>query len=327
MDPFESEWVRRMFDWYCEGVSTKEIQTRLSRDGVLTRRSNAQWSLGSIQLILRNPVYAGYFDYTDKLVGETVRIQTPPLISPSLFQIAQDRRKQNRERSTPTRPTRHFYLLRGVIVCGHCGTAMGGRTHKAGHQHVYYCTQKEKAWKTRGDDHPKWKRGSGCSMVRSVNIALTDQLVWKMVKETVQKLRDRLPDAGDPQGPDHQDVGGEEGIQTDGITWMSPDQMDLVSDEDRRALITRVLTRVSVFFERETNRHLLKMQLSEPISCLLAGNRELVPLDATAAVPEGGSFQGIGTCSGAGEVGPTPKKSRGSQGHLAAEHAYSVTVE
>ena len=82
-----------------------------------------------------------------------------------------------------------------------------------------------------------------------------------------------------------------------------------------------------MFFERETNRHLLKMQLSEPVSSLLAGNGEHVQSDATPAVPEGGSLLGIGTCSGAGEVGTTLKKSRGSQGHLAAEHAYSVTVE
>ncbi len=82
-----------------------------------------------------------------------------------------------------------------------------------------------------------------------------------------------------------------------------------------------------MFFERQTNRHLLKMQLSEPISSLLAGNGERVPSEETAAVPDRGSSVGAGPCSGAGEVGTTPKKSRGSQLTLAAEHAYSVTVE
>ncbi|MFM7008130.1 MAG: recombinase family protein, partial [Betaproteobacteria bacterium] len=59
IDDFESEWIQKMFDWYCHGVPVKEIQYRLSRHGVMTRRGNQQWSLGSIQLILRNPVYAG----------------------------------------------------------------------------------------------------------------------------------------------------------------------------------------------------------------------------------------------------------------------------
>jgi hypothetical protein len=164
-------------------------------------------------------------------------------------------------------------------------------------------------------------------MVRSVNIALTDQLVWKMIKETVQKLRERLPDAGDPQGSDHQDVGGEEGIQTDGITWMSPDQMDLVSDEDRKALITKVLTSVSVFFDRDTNRHQLKVQLSETVSSLLVGNGEHEPPEATVADPDRGGFVGTRTCSRTDEVGGRGKKPRGSQVTLAADHAYSVTVE
>ena len=60
------------------------------------RRGNSHWSLGSIQLILRNTVYSGHFHYTDKMVGETVRIQTPVIINSHLFQIAQDRRQKNR---------------------------------------------------------------------------------------------------------------------------------------------------------------------------------------------------------------------------------------
>lgn len=113
-NPFESEWIQKIYDWYCHGVAVKEIQSRLSRQGVMTRRGNAQWSLGSIQLILRNPVYAGHFDYTDKMIGETVRIQTPAIIDPHLFQIAQDKRKATREHKHQVTPSKHFHLLRGV---------------------------------------------------------------------------------------------------------------------------------------------------------------------------------------------------------------------
>jgi hypothetical protein len=108
---------------------------------------------------------------------------------------------------------------------------------------------------------------------------------------------------------------------------MSPDQMDLVSDEDRKVLITKVLTSVSVFFDRETNRHLLKMQLSETLSCLLAGNGERLPREETAADPGRGSSVGVGTCSGTDEAGTRVEKPRGSQVTLAADHAYSVRVE
>ncbi len=77
--------------------------------------------------------------------------------------------------------SKHFYLLRVALICGHCRNPMGGRTHMAGHQQVYYCVQKERVWKTRGEDHSKWKRGSGCSMVRSANIAKTDQITTHLL--------------------------------------------------------------------------------------------------------------------------------------------------
>jgi DNA invertase Pin-like site-specific DNA recombinase len=327
VDPFESEWVQKMYDWYCHGVAVKEIQSRLSRQGVMTRRGNAQWSLGSIQLILRNPVYAGYFDYTDKMIGETVRIQTPPIIDPHLFQIAQDKRQATRQHKHQVKPSKHFYLLRGVLVCGHCGSPMGGRTHKAGHQHVYYCILKERTWKIREDDHPKWKRGTGCSMVRSINIGKTDQLVWNMIKDVLQQIRDRSPVSCDQDGPGHHDHDVDDGFLTDGITWMSPEQIDLLSDEERKVVVTTMLSRVTAHFDATTNKHRVDVTFSESVARLLASDgKHHYPIDC-----EGGAVsaseneirnedeEGLGEFVG--------KKSGGSTMISAAEHAYSVTVE
>jgi DNA invertase Pin-like site-specific DNA recombinase len=270
VDPFECEWVHRIYDWYCHGVAVKEIQSRLSRQGVMTRRGNAQWSLGSIQLILRNPVYAGYFDYTDKMLGESVRIQTPIIIDPHLFQIAQDKRKATREHKHQVNPRKHFYLLRGVLACGHCGSPMGGRTHKAGHQHVYYCVHKERAWKTRADDHPKWKRGTGCSMVRSINIERTDQLVWKMIKGILQQIRDGSPTASTLADLERSDLDDRAGFLTDGITWMSPEQIDLLSDEEKRIVVGKAVSGITATFDVETKKHCLEVAYSEVIVRRLA---------------------------------------------------------
>lgn len=260
IDPFESEWVKKMYGWYCQGTAIKEIQSRLSRQGVMTRRGNAQWSTGSIQLILRNPVYVGYFDYTDKLVGETVRIQTPPIIDAHLFQIAQNKRKATREHKHQVGTNKHFYLLKGPLVCGHCGTPMGGRTYKAGHQHVYYCVQKEREWKTRGDDHPKWKRGIGCSMVRSVNIERTNQLVWGMVKEAMQQIRNRSPEGSATTGTEHHPLGDESQVYTDGMTWMSPDQLDLLSEEEKKVIINQLVSRITVHLDESRSKHSLTLE-------------------------------------------------------------------
>jgi site-specific DNA recombinase len=222
IDPFESGWVRNLFDWYGSGVAIKTIQSRLSREGVLTRQGNAQWSLGSIQLILRNP---GLYR-TRRLHGQDGRGDRtdPDTRDPKLFHLAQDRRTDNRKHRDAVRPAKHFYLLRGLLFCGHCGSPMGGPTHKAGHQHVYYCVKKERVWKTRGDQHPKWKRGTDCPMTRSVNIERTDSL--GLEDRHVGSRPSSQPIAGTVRKKGIRSIGGRSGQRV---------SVRGLSDDDRRA--------------------------------------------------------------------------------------------
>lgn len=327
IDDFEGDWIQKIYDWYCHGVAVKEIQYRLSRHGVMTRRGNQQWSLGSIQLILRNPVYAGYFDYTDKMLGETVRIQTTPIIDSHLFQIAQDKRHATREHKNLVNPSKHFYLLRGVLVCGHCGNPMGGRTYRAGHQHVYYCVHNERTWKTRKDDHPKWKRGNGCSMVRSMNIEKTDQLVWDMVKSTLKLIRDRSPMSCDSTGSEHNDLDVRDGLLTDGITWMSPDQLDLLSDVERKAIIKKMITSITASFDQTSKKHQIDVEFSETVSRWLAPSSvDQQPLADEQELP-GKTSAALGVSGEDGSVGDAVKKTGGCRINLATDQNYSVTVE
>ena len=350
VDPFESEWIKKIYDWYCHGVTVKEIQARLSRQGVMTRRGNQQWSLGSIQVILRNPVYVGYFDYTDKMIGETVRIDTPSIIDTHTYQYAQDKRKRTLDRKHMLNPSKHFYLLRDVLVCGHCGSPMGGRTNKAGHQHLYYCVKKERVWKTRDENHPKWKRGIDCSMVRSINIGKTNQLVWDAIKGVLQQIHDNPPQSSSSTQQDHHGFNdsdlvpsaeinletkslSDDRIRPSELTQsqqsnmilsgqslsqasnlnpfngvasiaenFSPEQIDLLSDQERKSVVNSLLSKVSVFFEEKTKKHRLDVEFSEEVSSLLE------------------SFS-----NDSEEI--TLKKSGGSAGGLTAEQDYMVTVE
>ena len=269
IDPFESEWVKKIFDWYCLGGSIKAIQLKLSRNGVVTRRGNQLWSLGSIQLILKNTVYAGHYDYRDKMIGETVRISSPTIIGATLFQSAQDRRKRFRQSGQIERATKHFYLLRGLLVCGHCGSYMGGRTNKAGHQNLYYCTTKERQWKSRTDESQKWKRGIVCSMTRSINIENTDRQVIEIAKSILEEIHQHSLNTASA-ADEHQDsLDDLEAISTAGFTAINPSDFVSLPGTSQREIIRGLIERIEVFFDRPTSTHRLDIQHSERVKCAL----------------------------------------------------------
>jgi hypothetical protein len=268
-------------------------------------------------------VYVGYFDYTDKMIGETVRVQTDPIVEAQVFQSAQDRRQGYLENRGTRSASKHFYLLRGVLFCGHCGSAMGGRTHKAGHQHVYYCVNKERGWVTRDENHPKWKRGIGCSMDRSVNIAMTDKVVWNMLKNVLQEVRDKSPELPEATGHEHQSLHDSERLLAEGVTWLSAKQIDLLSEEERRTVVLSAITRASVFFDKGTNKHRVEVQFSDQFTRLINVHEQDAHDTASGEDPTSEPSEAVTEDEEAG-VG---KKLQGSEQAFAAEFNHSVTVE
>jgi hypothetical protein len=204
---------------------------------------------------------------------------------------------------------------------------MGGRTYMAGHQQVYYCVQKERVWKNRGEDHPKWKRGTGCSMVRSTNIARTDQIVWDIVKPVLQMLQDRPIGTSDEAGSAHHQFIESDGNHNDKITRLSVEQIDQFSDEEKRAAIQHLITKVSVFFDAVTAKHRLDVVFTEAVS--QAMQAASVPQQFTVDVEERieGTSGGVNEDGGCDVGEDAGKKLWGSPINLAADQNYSVTVE
>lgn len=195
VDDFESHWVKKMFKMYSEGQSIDQIRSKLNSSGVITRRGNPYWSLGSIRKILTNTLYIGFYNYTDKKIGETVRVQTPQLIDDVTFNDVQRKLKRIASRKHQINRTKHFYLLRDLMVCDHCGTKMSGKRDAKNHHH-YFCPHKERQWVRESiPDEQKWVRGNRCSMIRSLNIDTVDRVVWETVQQTIKNsttLRERF---------------------------------------------------------------------------------------------------------------------------------------
>lgn len=184
----EAEWVKRIFTEYANQTPTIDIKVLLDSHGVKPRRGGKGWAVGSIQALLRNTHYLGYWEYNDKRSGETVKVECPRILSSTLWQKVEATRKRNKAKRATENPQKHFYLLTGVIRCAHCGNLMSGETRLNVGKQVYYCPKKLRDWvKTKIADKDKWKRGRVCGMTRSLNLSETDDVVWNAVIDVMAK--------------------------------------------------------------------------------------------------------------------------------------------
>lgn len=182
----EQRWVKHIFESYRNGNSIDEIRTQLLKNGVVTRRGNPVWSHGSIDKLLTNTHYEGYYTYTDKKSGDTLRIVCPRLLDPSLIKSVRDLREKRSygktgNRRTKTSNQKYTYLLTGLLVCGHCGSLYGGNYKKT--QTSYYsCLQKTHKFKTKYTD-----KHVVCGSNRNIRIDKTDEVVWDTVVDIISK--------------------------------------------------------------------------------------------------------------------------------------------
>jgi len=184
----EAEWVKRIFTEYANKTPTIDIKVLLDSNGVKPRREGKGWAVGSIQALLRNTHYLGYWEFNDKRSGENVRVDCPRILSSTLWQKVEATKKRYKERRAIENPQKHFYMLTGVIRCGHCGKLLSGETRASIGKQAYYCPKKLREWvKTKIADADKWKRGRVCEMTRSLNLVETDEVVWNAVLEVMTK--------------------------------------------------------------------------------------------------------------------------------------------
>jgi site-specific DNA recombinase len=177
----ESKWIRFIFQSYLNGRTIREIKQELLSNGVMTRRNKPVWSLGSIEKVLGNTHYSGYYRFKDGKSGDQVRVECPSIMPVSLFRDVQKMR-EGRTRQTRIKESnqKHFYLLRDFLVCGHCGARYSGRLYKAQYRSVYYCPRLERNYVNEGTG-----RVEKCSNRRYLKIDETDQLVWDTVLEVL----------------------------------------------------------------------------------------------------------------------------------------------
>ena len=202
--------------WVEKQLSSYAIQQRLTEQGLPTRGSHRQgWAQSTVIHILHNPVYKGEAWYNQTQVADAWRprlqtglkdlrpgnrrsrtrrpqeewipVQVPALINAELWRMAQEQRASNRARAA--RNTPHEYLLRGLLICGHCGRRLVGTWTALSHGRSICLARYPRSapWSCEG---------------RSVSAARVESQVWDPIKDLLaepDRLRARDQESrGDP---------------------------------------------------------------------------------------------------------------------------------
>jgi site-specific DNA recombinase len=108
------------------GVPTKYT---LEGRGVRGKRTQGRWGPGRVGNMVRNPIYRGeqHYGRRSKRERRIISAQVVPLVSPELWQAAQETLARNR---LIVKNSERSYLLRGLIRCGGCGRTYCGSLNR-----------------------------------------------------------------------------------------------------------------------------------------------------------------------------------------------------
>lgn len=199
----EARVVRRIYDEYSKGKSMWGIANQLNADKIPPRRGGKGWRNSSVRSVLFNPVYKGTQivnvhqarkGIPKELPETAIQIQVPAIVNEATWNIAQERRKNNKHLHMPKNED---WLLQGLITCGLCG--YGFKTEISHDRRCYGCRGRLKY--THIDGSPR------CTSPR-VDAELLEQEVWqriediindpnkleKLLSETIDSLREREAD-------------------------------------------------------------------------------------------------------------------------------------
>lgn len=131
--PEDTPTVRKIYDWYLQGMNEARIIRKLNEEGFRTSVGRP-FTRTSIHRILRNPIYIGTFRYK----GELYPHFAPPLLTKQLFYQIQALLDRHEHKHVV--PHGQDFALVGKAFCGLCGQHLVGTsgTSHAGVRYLYY---------------------------------------------------------------------------------------------------------------------------------------------------------------------------------------------
>ncbi len=165
--------VRKIYQLSIEGLSTRKIADKLNEEGIQTKRSKSKkgyltlygskqvqfyWRDATIHRILTNSLYAGKRNFKGNVYP------CPAIVEPEIFELVKRILSQRNNFKDTT--NKHFYMLKGLIVCPNCGMKFYGRKREDLSDNQYICCSQ------------RLKNFCGN---RGINIDKMNNIIWDLV--------------------------------------------------------------------------------------------------------------------------------------------------
>jgi len=173
----------------------RRICRRLYEDGIASPTGRSAWSIVCISGMLANPTYKGRARYNRhqslppttgrhstrlklRPPQEWIEIPVPAIISEDLFEAAQ-RVARDHSYFSPRRSRPDQWLLRRLVVCGHCGVKCYCQDQRraTGHGPRYYVCNRQRSLEAGGPDR-------ACPQP-STRAEELDALVWDQIRQAL----------------------------------------------------------------------------------------------------------------------------------------------
>jgi site-specific DNA recombinase len=202
LDEAQAALVRDLFAWYGdEGATLLGLRKRLLQLGITSPQGRRTWSSAALHGLLTNPTYTGQVfanrvrtvparmrgsalrpvgrngssqRHTDPVEWIAVAC-VPALVDQAQFDRVQERLAYNRSMARRNNSV-HAYLLRGLVSCGHCRRACGGRHLQPGYDY-YVCPSKTQRRAFVGPERCR---------ARYIPARQLEDLVWRDLCEVLQ---------------------------------------------------------------------------------------------------------------------------------------------
>jgi site-specific DNA recombinase len=133
-EPAIAPLIAKLFEWYARGdISLKEAARKAHAAGLSYPKSGAKVPVSTVHTILRNRLYAGWFEWNGMLIQGKHEALVPVELWERVQDVLDGRFAKKAKRG------KHDFAFSGLIACHACGCAVVGEIKKQ--RYVYYhCT-------------------------------------------------------------------------------------------------------------------------------------------------------------------------------------------